>query len=172
MTRFAAAMLGLAVAAGTGFSQPQPNVAPRPTFSPYLNLLRGGGGGAGINYFGLVRPEIQMRQQANSLQQQLNATNQNLTNIENQLLQPGEQPGLAGTGHGVVFNQPFRYFNTLPGGSGGARGASGGGSPARPATSSFSSGGGIYAGAAVRTGGGGGMTRPASGGNAPSTWPR
>jgi hypothetical protein len=170
MTRFAAALLGLAVAAGTGFAQPQPNVAPRPTFSPYLNLLRGGGG-AGINYFGLVRPEIQLRQQANTLQQQLNATNQNLSNLENQLLQPGEQPGLAGTGHGVVFNQPFRYFNTLPGGGGGARGTGGGGSPARPATSAFGSGGGLYAGAAVRTGGGGGMTRP-GGGTAPNTRPR
>ena len=173
MTRFAAALLGLATAAGTGFAQPQPNVPARPTFSPYLNLLRGGGG-AGINYFGLVRPEIQLRQQANALQQQLTATNQNLTNLENQLLQPGEQPGLAGTGHGVVFNQPFRYFNTLPGGGGGggARGGSGGtGSPARPAASSFSSGGGLYAGAAVRTGGGGGMTRP-GGGAAPATRPR
>ena len=29
------------------------------TLSPYLNLIRGGGGNAAINYFGIVRPQIQ-----------------------------------------------------------------------------------------------------------------
>ncbi len=166
MLRYAvAAVLGLVVS-GSGFAQPQPPVsATRPTYSPYLNLLRGGTL-PGVNYYGLVRPEMQFRQQANSLQQQLNSTNQNLQNFENQLLQPGEQPNLPGTGHGVVFNQPFRYFNRLAvGGSGGTGGTGTGGfAGARPTTSSFAPVGGLYAGSAVRGGGAGaGMARPAGG---------
>ena len=39
-----------------------------PTFSPYLNLLREGGG-VGQNYFGLVRPQVDFAQQNQMLGQ-------------------------------------------------------------------------------------------------------
>lgn len=150
MTRFAAtAVLGF-VLAGPGFAQPQPPVAPsRPAYSPYLNLLRGGTS-AGVNYYGLVRPEQQFRQQSTALQQQLNTTNQNLATLENNQLLLGQQPTLGGTGHGVVFNQPFRYFNTLPGGAGGGRSGGGG----------TGGGGARFGGVAAGGGVGGGLARP------------
>ena len=42
-----------------------------PTYSPYLNLLRGGNTGVGQNYFGLVRPQQEFAQQNQALGQGL-----------------------------------------------------------------------------------------------------
>src|ERR1700678_234592 len=43
-----------------------------PAFSPYLNLNRGGTSAA-INYYGLVRPQIDFQNSINNLQQQVDA---------------------------------------------------------------------------------------------------
>lgn len=58
---FAVAVLTATLMLGTaGIAHAQPAVptgpVTRPTFSPYLNLLRGGNSAA-FNYYGLVRPE-------------------------------------------------------------------------------------------------------------------
>jgi hypothetical protein len=66
-------MAGLLVLLATGPAEAQPLTRPinpytRPPVSPYLNLLRGGN--PAINYFGIVRPElegIQMTQQLGQL---------------------------------------------------------------------------------------------------------
>jgi hypothetical protein len=74
----------------------------RPAYSPYLNLLRGGD--PGVNYYGLVRPEIDFRNSVQNLQQQItqgfNATNQAIDQVT----------GLPLTGHGVVFLNTSHYF--------------------------------------------------------------
>jgi len=66
------AVLGLATAA---HAQPQigsagvPPTTSRPTVSPYLNLNRGGAGAA-VDYFGIVRPQLEMQKSIAALQQQ------------------------------------------------------------------------------------------------------
>ena len=52
--------------------QPQPAQGPlggRPVYSPYLNLLRGGD--PAINYYGLIRPQVQFQQSDAQLRQEL-----------------------------------------------------------------------------------------------------
>ena len=96
----------------------------RPTMSPYLNLLRSGGSPA-LNYYGLVRPEINNRQNLQALQ---TATATNQRNIGD--LQNGGQ--LTATGVPTQFLNHGSYFMNQ--GSGGFAGQ--GGSP----RTSFSSG--------------------------------
>jgi len=66
------AVLGLATAAQ---AQPKvgsagvPPTTSRPTVSPYLNLNRGGAGAA-IDYFGIVRPQLETQKAISALQQQ------------------------------------------------------------------------------------------------------
>lgn len=108
----------LLIVAAPAFAQPTPPVGPnanRPTVSPYLNLLRGGS--PAINYFGIVRPELQMQQNLGQLQQQLNQANQNMQGLAENLVPAGEQV-LPTTGHAVQFNNTLNYFNRMPGGSG------------------------------------------------------
>jgi hypothetical protein len=76
---------------------------PRATFSPYLNLTRSNGSLA-LNYYGLVRPELQFRQSLNQLQGSV-ATNQQL--IGN--LQSGSVDTPA-TGHPVQFLNHGGFF--------------------------------------------------------------
>ena len=72
-----------------------------PTFSPYINLLREGGG-VGQNYFGLVRPQVDFAQQNQMLGQGINALQANQ-------MQQGRMVGgygytqLGATGHAVMF---------------------------------------------------------------------
>jgi hypothetical protein len=54
-------------------SYTSPVVSPRPTISPYVNLNRGIQNPA-INYFGIVRPQIDNHQAIQSLQQQVLTT--------------------------------------------------------------------------------------------------
>lgn len=44
-------------ACAQGYARPQLNPYVRPTVSPYVNLARGGS--PGINYYGVVRPQLQ-----------------------------------------------------------------------------------------------------------------
>lgn len=117
MPRFTV-FVALIATATVASAQPQPATTQRPSFSPYLNLARGGSS-PGINYMGVVRPQMQMQQQYGQLQQQLRQTNQNLQEVGNAVY--GADPNLALSGHASVFNSTGRYFNSNPafGGVGG-----------------------------------------------------
>ena len=74
-----------------------------PGYSPYLNLARGGN--AGLNYYGLVRPQLAFQNSLLGLQQQVN-TNQ-------QLIATGLGGGPIGsleTGHSAYFLTTGGYF--------------------------------------------------------------
>ena len=76
---------------------------PRATFSPYLNLTRSSGS-LGLNYYGLVRPEQQVRQSLNQLQGSV-ATNQQLIgNLQSDSL---DTPA---TGHPIQFLNYGGFF--------------------------------------------------------------
>ena len=119
-----ATLLTLAFATELPRAAAQPQVhggtGQRPTFSPYLNLL-GGSGNPGLNYLGLVRPQQQLTQQFNQLQQQL--TTQNAT--INDAIQ-SSQDSLLPTGNVSVFNSTGGYFNRIPGITGSTGGISSG----------------------------------------------
>lgn len=116
--------LVLAVAGGAAAQPPglpgrpgAPGVpAGRPTFSPYLNLLRQNNP-AYLNYYGLVRPQLNLQQSIQGLQQGL-AANQ----YQTQQLQSTEAT-LVGTGHPSFFMNQSRYFMTNGAGLGGNRGS-------------------------------------------------
>ena len=130
-----------------------------PTFSPYINLLREGGG-VGQNYFGLVRPQVDFAQQNQMLGQGINALQANQ-------MPPGRMVGgygytqLGATGHPVMFGtiNGGRFqggYNGMAGGGGlggggGMQGGFGGG-----AMGGF---GGAGGGAAMGGGGGAGGIR-------------
>jgi hypothetical protein len=82
----------------------------RPAYSPYLNLLRGGGTTI-QNYEGLVRPEVNFRNSLQQLdaQQALAGAQQNA--LENALTLPA-------TGHASRFLSHSRYFLNSAGGQG------------------------------------------------------
>lgn len=111
----------------------------RPTVSPYLNLL-GSSYGAGINYYGLVRPQQQFYQQAEDLKQGVYTRHQRTS----QAARPGQPLSAAGshagyrlgtTGHATSFrvlgnvqqqpqqsgglSSPAAGLNSPGGGSGG-----------------------------------------------------
>src|SRR5437868_12311218 len=87
---------------GQGVGRPPGNPLGTPVLSPYLNLARGGN--AAINYYGIVRPQQELRRDYNQLQQEL-LTNQNaLTTIDPGALQ-------LTTGHAARF---FNYSHYYP----------------------------------------------------------
>ena len=97
--------LGLAflVSAGTLHAQAPPitgNPANRPFVSPYINLLRGGSS-AGVNYYGLVRPDIELRAGIQRNQQQIVAGQQSYAELTS---------GLSTTGHPTRYMTHWNYF--------------------------------------------------------------
>lgn len=138
------AVLTWSPSATAQFGGSQPGSSP--TYSPYLNLLRGGNTGVGQNYFGLVRPQQEFAQQNQAL-------GQGLQSLQMQGMQGGNQPfqggygysQLGATGHPVIFNS---FGNGQF--SGGYTGVGGGG---------FGGGGGGFNGGGFNGGqfGGGGM---------------
>jgi hypothetical protein len=88
--------------------------------SPYLNLLRGGN--PAVNYYGLVRPEIQARTSIQQLQTEV-ARQQAST------VAPPTNQALIDTGHPPRFMQYNQYFNTTA-----APRPQAGSGPAQPAT--------------------------------------
>jgi hypothetical protein len=90
------------------YQRPQTNPYGTPAFSPYLNLLRPGTNPA-INYYGLVRPEIQTNSSIRQLQAQTSAN-------ANAIID--EQTGLAATGHTVQFQNTTHYFLNYTGAGG------------------------------------------------------
>ncbi len=148
------------------------------TVSPYVNLLRGGGG-AGLNYFGIVRPEQQLGASLQQLQGGLGG-NARQANQRRGGIGLG---GVGTTGHPVVFDSFRRVGGAGGGGLGGGLGIGGGGGNFQPGFlgqgaggtfggfnvgggggSSFSpinngalnAGGGVFGGAGGAFGGGGG----------------
>lgn len=108
-------MLGvLAVNASLGQVPPgyPPSYNPvRPSYSPYLNLLRPGN--PAVNYYGLVRPEMETLNFLNQVERQVTR----LQNTPQTIITPGLPP----TGHTVGFMNASRYFLTfeqMAGGSG------------------------------------------------------
>ena len=75
-----------------------------PPFSPYLNLVRPGGSPT-LNYYGLVRPEVQARQGLLSLQSQASANSQAIGDLAN--------APLPATGKSVGFMTQGRYFQNF-----------------------------------------------------------
>lgn len=131
----------------SALAQPMvPGGMQRPSVSPYINLLRGNSGinNAALNYFGIVRPEQQFRQQAGFLQQQLNQTNQTLG-----IVAGGQGDVESITGRGASFMNYSHYFNSF-GTPGGAPGMGMGGmGMARPAGIGGNLGGMAMPGAAA-----------------------
>src|SRR5262245_10941358 len=87
-----------------------------PTYSPYLNLLRPGN--TAINYYGLVRPEFEFRNNIGTLQQQVGTLQQDLTQATNQA------NGVLTTGHPTQFLNLGGYFGSSSAARGG-RGTTG-----------------------------------------------
>jgi hypothetical protein len=111
---------GAAGQASAQFQYFQPQTAPfyQPPVSPYLNIFRGGN--PGINYYGLVRPQVQAQQNLQQLQlQQQFQAQQQVQQAQSQqaiLLSPAAQTGpLPTTGHPAYFNGTNRFFNSIPG---------------------------------------------------------
>jgi hypothetical protein len=137
----------------------------QPVYSPYLNLLRSGGT-TSQNYFGLVRPEFDLRTAAGTLQQQVAQSDQAINGLAY-----GGGPGYAPlvTGHVASFLNTRNHFLSLRGsggqygagyGGGGYGGAAGAGSYGAGARSfggagGFAGSGGGYGGGGLFGGGGG-----------------
>lgn len=141
MARFHLSLLlaagSLAVFAGTASAQPIPPSMPQtPTFSPYLNMLRGGN--AGLNYFGLVQPQLQLNDQFGQLQSRMGMMQrdigQNEVNTINNLNMIN--PYLRTTGGFVPrFDDLSGYFNRISGIGGTMGSGSMGGQGLRPMSS-------------------------------------
>lgn len=117
---WAVAVIG--IAGGTAVAQPpytpggQPvGPASRPAFSPYLNLLRSSNS-PGVNYYGLVRPQVQAQQAISALQ----------TAVAGPAVSPFDtfDATIPVTGQPFGYMTHTRYFlNNRTGGPGATRGA-------------------------------------------------
>ena len=109
-----AALLVAALAATTARAQyplgPASGPGYNPPVSPYLNLLRRGSDPA-INYFGLVRPEINASRALQGLQQQVNS-------LGAQTAADAQANYQLATGHPIVFNNYSHYFGASLTGTG------------------------------------------------------
>lgn len=90
---------------GFGGGYRNPGTVGRPTFSPYLNLLRNGN--TTLNYYGLVRPENRLRQEQLRLESQYQSLRS--TNARD-----GEERSfnsqLGSTGHTSYYNGGYRFL--------------------------------------------------------------
>ncbi len=121
---FVAAFVGMLLTATYVNAQGQARQypAPRPTVSPYLNLLRGNAGPV-PNYYSLVRPQLQ-QQRINQQQQSINLRQQSLAQANQQGIQSVQQGLLeirqpqaspTGTGGGFMNFSHFYSFSGTPG---------------------------------------------------------
>ena len=109
-----AALVALALSPGVLHAQLGPYAPPttnnpyqRPTMSPYLNMLRPGANPA-INYYGLVRPQMQTNRTLQTFQQELTPVASGLFSTAQQ--QVGVQIPVPTTGHQVQFYNYGTYF--------------------------------------------------------------
>ena len=112
-----AAALGVLLLAQTAAGQPPGPPRYSPTFSPYLNLARGGVSPA-LNYYGLIRPQLDNRTATQNLQTQVQQNYQSING-----LQQGEAGGVSAgppaTGFQAGYMTHLGYF--LNNGTGGTR---------------------------------------------------
>jgi hypothetical protein len=95
------------------------NPSQRPAFSPYLNLLRTDQDPS-LNYFGLVRPQVDFRQSLGQVEQ----AEAGLADRQNQLNNSVNSQSLPATGHAAGFMTQSRYFMSKgASGAGGRQGA-------------------------------------------------
>ncbi len=134
-------VFSVAMGGGELHAQPVPGIGASgasPAYSPYLNLLRNSTT-SNLNYFSLVRPQLQ--------------TNQALQNLNNEMTQRQAEDqaggGLSGTGHPTQFLNYGGYF--LSNNGTGGRGAGGTGTGGLGTTQS---------GGSMRAGGGQGGATP------------
>jgi hypothetical protein len=114
MSRYKPILIALTLTLAASAAQAQqPGVQPGapyitpPVLSPYLNMLRSGN--PAVNYYGLVRPQIQQGQQLQALQYGLARSAEEAAAAEG----PTTGTGVAAnTGHTVGFMTYARYFNT------------------------------------------------------------
>jgi hypothetical protein len=92
----------------------------RPPVSPYLNLVRPGN--PGLNYYNLVRPQVEFGNSILGLQQQVGALGTEVA------LEGQAQTALPTTGHATVFGNYSHYYPGLT-----APGAAPGQAPVRGA---------------------------------------
>jgi hypothetical protein len=85
-----------------------PGSITRPPYSPYLNLARPGN--PALNYYGLVRPEIDWRNSVGNLQTEFSALNQELNNPV------AGNPAFPSTGHPVTFLNYSHFYYGVRGG--------------------------------------------------------
>jgi hypothetical protein len=117
----------------------------QPVYSPYLNLLRPGGNLA-QNYFGLVRPELDLRNAAGTLQQQTYQNSQYL----NALAYSGSGYYPLVTGHSATFlSLQGRFLNLRGSGYGGGSHGAGVGTAPGPGAYGAGAGAGAYGGPAA-----------------------
>jgi hypothetical protein len=116
MVRLKPALIALALVLAAGTVRAQAPIAPQaptqqpyspPVFSPYLNLLNRGN--PAINYYGIVRPEVQAQQQLQRLQLGLTRTN---AELEAATTTAASGP-LPATGHTTAFMTQAHYFGTV-----------------------------------------------------------
>jgi|GEM_PF-3546201 len=95
-------MLAVALLASAAplWAQYPANPANRPAVSPYINLLRAGSS-AGVNYYGLVRPDIEFRSGIQRNQQQIIANQQSVSDVTT---------GVMTTGHPTRYMTHWNYF--------------------------------------------------------------
>ena len=122
MRRLAVALMvftGLAAYTGQASAQNlRPGISQQsnrtPAFSPYLNLLRSGNS-AGFNYYGIVRPQLEFRDNIGNIQNDVDINRQLIQNANNGTGQ-GYDPFALTTGHTAVFLNNGGYFlNSNPG---------------------------------------------------------
>jgi hypothetical protein len=110
----------------------------QPAVSPYLNLLNGGN--PGINYYTLVRPEIEFRQRASQLEMAVQSLEQRraaaVGETEDLIRSLNLAEPLRGTGHPATFGDVYPYYNMRgaagrPATGAGSRPAAGGHFPGR-----------------------------------------
>lgn len=94
----------------------------RPAYSPYLNLLRRDQPLVS-NYYGLVRPEINLRNSIGQLETQQTITGNEQAALQNSLTLPP-------TGHASRFQTHSKYFLNSGGAGGGAQYGAGAAGPA------------------------------------------
>jgi hypothetical protein len=165
----AAVAFGLAPvqAHAQGFTQPnvpgqigqynRPKTSPNPTVSPYLNLFRGGGDPA-INYFGIVRPQMDAMQAFQQIQQQQQmfaagtAAGYDPFNPLGSVFYQDPANRLQ-TGHAVSYFNTMQYFPTPgKGGTGGGGGGAAPGGVANPLNRGFAGGQPFFAGTGATAG--------------------
>jgi hypothetical protein len=117
MVRLKPALIALALVLAACTVHAQAPIAPQaptqqpyspPVFSPYLNLLNRGN--PAINYYGIVRPEVQAQQQLQRLQLGLTRTNAELEAATTTAATTGVLPT---TGHTTAFMTQAHYFGTV-----------------------------------------------------------